>query len=94
MTDLYKKIYADKMKAPYAWIQWKGTSVCADIHCSCGEMSHIDAEFAYYVECPKCHQIYGLCGDIKLVPISKEEFDKDPPHKSCLIKPPLDDKDY
>jgi phage terminase large subunit GpA-like protein len=87
MSDLYKKIYADKATPPYAWIQWKGTDVCADIHCSCGKLSHIDANCAYYVKCPHCDQIYGLCGDIKLIPITQQEFEQSGAHKSTLIVP-------
>lgn len=41
----------------HGWIQWKGTDVCMDVHCKCGEHSHLDAEFAYYIKCPKCGSI-------------------------------------
>jgi hypothetical protein len=85
MSDLYKKVYSDKTTPPYAWIQWKNTDVCADIHCSCGELSHIDAHCAYYVKCSYCGQIYGLCGDIKLITITQKDFDESGAHKSCLI---------
>lgn len=88
--SLYDKIYANKAKPPYAWIQWKGTDVCADIHCSCGHMSHIDASFAYYVKCPKCGQHYGLCGDIKLVPVSEDELRDDGTHS--IVYPTEDDE--
>jgi hypothetical protein len=52
---------------PHGWIQWKGTDVCMDIYCACGHHSHIDAEFAYYVECPKCHKVYMCNGHIELI---------------------------
>ncbi len=51
------------------WIQWKGTNVCLDIHCSCGKSSHVDGEFAYSVECPHCHTIYFCNGHIQLIEI-------------------------
>ena len=92
MSTLYDKIYADRPKSPRAWIQWKGTNVCADIHCSCGHMSHIDADFAYYVQCPECGQHYGMCGDIKLVPVSLEELDAANVHESCIIQPDEDEE--
>lgn len=57
----------------FGWVQWKGTDVCADIHCLCGVMSHIDAEFAYYVQCPSCRRIYFLNGHIELVELTHEE---------------------
>ena len=39
--------------APYAFIQWKGTNVCMDCFCVCGEDMHIDSSFAYAVMCPQ-----------------------------------------
>jgi len=32
---------------PHAWIQWKGTDVCMDVRCSCGNHGHVDADFAF-----------------------------------------------
>ncbi len=43
---------------PHGWIQWKGTEVCMDVHCACGELTHVDAEFAYNVQCPVCLRVY------------------------------------
>lgn len=57
---------------PYGWIQWKGTQVCADLHCACGLHGHIDADFAYYVECPRCHRIYSMCANVMLHELSEE----------------------
>lgn len=58
-----------KRDLPNGWIQWKGTSVCMDIHCICGAMTHIDAEFLYYVECPECGQVYEVDGHVELHPL-------------------------
>lgn len=55
-----------------AWIQWKGTKVCMDVSCKCGEPFHIDAEFAYHIKCPKCGQVYECDGHIKLHPLDFE----------------------
>lgn len=53
-------------KKPYGWIQWKGTSVCVDIHCSCGCTSHFDGEFMYYIKCPSCKSIWYCNGHVLL----------------------------
>lgn len=74
-----QETYVDK---PHGWIQWKGTGVCMDISCVCGYHSHIDAEFAYHVECPKCHRIYMCNGYIELI-----ELEERP--KNCVVTPEL-----
>ena len=51
---------------PHAWIQWKGTNVCADIHCSCGYHSHIDVDFMYFVRCPSCKKVWEVGTHIAL----------------------------
>lgn len=55
---------------PHAWVQWKGTAVCMDVRCACGHSSHVDAEFAYHVECPACHRVYMCNGHIELIEIA------------------------
>lgn len=76
------KIAADKEEAwnmqdtqagkPHGWILWKGTNVCMDVYCKCGEHSHIDAEFAYHVKCPACGTVYFCNGHIELIELKKE----------------------
>ena len=56
---------------PSAWIQWKGTDVCMDIHCSCGELTHVDAEFAYHVKCGACGKVYFCNGHIQLIELEE-----------------------
>lgn len=68
-----RKISFDPVKDPHGWIQWKGTDVCMDIHCSCGCHSHVDKDFTYYVKCPKCGRMYECNGHIELIPLTKEE---------------------
>lgn len=58
---------------PHAWIQWKGTGVCMDVWCSCGVMTHVDAEFAYYVECGACGKYWAMCANVRMIEVSKEE---------------------
>jgi ribosomal protein S27E len=57
---------------PHGWIQWKGTSVCMDIHCKCGHHSHIDADFAYNVKCPKCGTVYHCNPHVELIELENE----------------------
>ena len=65
---------ADITAGPHGWIQWKGTEVCMDIHCACGEHSHVDAEFAYYVKCPKCGQIWAMGSNVRMMAVTAEEI--------------------
>lgn len=60
------------------FIQWKGTDVCMDVYCRCGEHFHIDDDFAYYVECPECHQVYECGTQVKLVAIDREDARMEP----------------
>lgn len=59
-------------EGPHIFIQWKGTDVCADIHCSCGEHGHIDDDFMYYVRCPKCGTTFEVGCHVALRPVSPE----------------------
>ena len=51
---------------PFGWLQWKGTNACLDVHCACGELTHIDGEFLYYIKCGKCGAVYECDGHIQL----------------------------
>lgn len=55
-----------------AWIQWKGTDVCLDLRCECGEITHLDADFAYFVRCCLCKRVYMLNPNIEIVRV--EDF--------------------
>lgn len=56
------------MDRPKLWIQWKGTDLCADFHCSCGYFGHIDnAAFLYFLKCPHCGQIFENPNDHQLI---------------------------
>jgi len=61
-----------KADEPHGWIQWKGTDVCMDVYCECGHHSHVDAEFAYYVKCPKCGAVYFCNGHIEFIKLKQE----------------------
>ena len=53
---------------PHIWVQWKGTSLCADFHCACGAFGHIDADFCYAVRCPLCGALYQVGMNVRLYP--------------------------
>ena len=66
---------------PHIWVQWKGTDVCADVHCSCGEMSHFDGDFFYFFRCPHCGQHWEVGTHVSIYPVMAEragEFVKVP----------------
>lgn len=48
--------YHDGDGGPDAFIQYKGSDICADVRCSCGALLHYDGEgFGFYaVQCPHC----------------------------------------
>ena len=70
MSDPFpKEVYDNPFSSgPWGWIQWKGTEVCADLHCICGTHGHIDQDFAYFVQCEDCKRTYALNGHIQMVP--------------------------
>lgn len=73
--DEYNRLFPSSLiehESPRGWIQWKGTQVCMDIHCACGEMSHIDCDFTYHIKCPYCNQVYECDPNIILNPIDFE----------------------
>lgn len=73
----WRTFQPEKTGAPHGWIQWKGTEVCMDFHCKCGAHGHLDAEFAYYVKCGACGQIYEMSGHVEAQPIDAV------PERSC-----------
>jgi len=77
-NSFYKDVYSrdfDPENDPYAWIQWKGTDVCMDIHCECGEHGHVDGDFVYFYKCPVCNRKYALGQNVKLIPLTEEQID-------------------
>jgi hypothetical protein len=50
-------------------IQWKGTDVCCDINCSCGESFHFDGMFMYYIRCPHCNQVFECDPCFAMTPV-------------------------
>lgn len=77
---------ADSMEGPHAWIQWKGTNACMDLHCACGHHGHVDAEFAYHYECPACHEVWALGSHVRLYRLAPEEQARIREKEECLTQ--------
>lgn len=58
----------------HAWIQWKGTNVCLDLRCECGELTHLDCDFAYLIKCGKCGAVYWPNAHITLKKLTGEDL--------------------
>jgi len=50
------------------FVQWKGTDACLDLHCVCGYHGHVDAEFAYGVQCYGCDRVYEMPHTFHIAP--------------------------
>ena len=72
----------------HGWIQWKNTNVCMDIYCKCGYHSHIDSDFCYFVQCPKCKTIYRCNGHIELVELDENEAAEELGKPFPIVKTP------
>ncbi|WP_159540885.1 hypothetical protein [Aeromicrobium sp. 9AM] len=62
------------------FIQWKGTEVCLDFNCACGESGHIDDMFAYFIHCPTCGAVYEMGTQV----IAKRTTECDPEDAKTL----------
>ena len=73
--ERYKFQYKSSLgKQPSAELQWKGTDVCMDLYCVCGEPTHLDCEFVYFFKCSKCGRIYEMDPTIKMIEVPKEWY--------------------
>lgn len=61
----------------HGWIQFKGTNLCMDLRCDCGQLSHIDGDFLYFMKCGYCGKTYELNGRIELIERIETEIDRD-----------------
>lgn len=55
------------------FIQWKGTEVCMDLACRCGELLHGDGYFAHFVKCPHCSTVYQLGTQVVIRQLPNDE---------------------
>ena len=78
---------------PHAWIQWKGTNVCADVYCSCGYRGHIDDDFTYSVKCGRCGAIWGMDPNVTLVALDPADVEGECEPR-LVEDDPEDDEDW
>jgi flavoprotein len=77
-NDMFDRVNKEtKIEGPHGWIQWKGTEVCIDLHCSCGHHGHVDADFFYAYRCAGCGKCYHVGSYVKLVEATPEEVAAD-----------------
>jgi hypothetical protein len=57
---------------PHGRLQWKGSDVCMDVHCVCGELAHFDGDYTFFIQCPTCGRIYYCNSHIEFIEIEKE----------------------
>lgn len=77
----------DETDDPHAFIQWKGTDVCMDFHCTCSAHGHFDGFFAYFVKCQHCGTIWQMPHNLAVVKVDLSD------EQGCvqLLEP---DEDY
>lgn len=54
-------------------VQWKGTNICMDFVCPCGQDSHFDGFTFGYVKCFKCGQNFELDYRIAITQIDENK---------------------
>jgi len=62
------------MSAGGTFIQWKGTDVCMDVTCPCGESGHVDGYFAYHLSCTAYGRVLKVGTEVSLAEISLDEL--------------------
>ena len=71
----------DDRGAPNLFIQWKGTDLCADFRCSCGNGAHICGEsFVYAIKCSHCGKVWMTPHTVQLVEVP-------PGYTGCVTEP-------
>lgn len=60
----------------FVFIQWKGTNVCLDFHCSCtsDDFAHFDGWFAYLLKCNSCGKVWKLPQILQLTEATPEDI--------------------
>ena len=70
-----QNVISRRPDGPRAFIQWKGTDVCADLLCECGARGHFDGTFMYHVKCALCCRVYDVGFYVELVPAAIEDVE-------------------
>lgn len=55
------------------FIQWKGTDVCMDFHCECGNSFHVDDDFAYALKCLQCGKVWKLGTEVSVTELTDKD---------------------
>ena len=71
---LYRSVgdFKDSTEQAHVFIQWKGTDLCGDFHCTCGEHHHIDASFVYAIKCT-CGLLWEMPHTVALKPLTEPD---------------------
>ena len=72
--------------------QWKGTEVCADIHCRCGAFLHYDGDFFYFFTCGHCGQAWEIGTHVAMYPVSADDLGTGPNRVDLSHYPTLRDE--
>jgi len=71
-AQLIRRSYQDEA---FGFLQWGGSNVCFNLHCECGEHTHIDSDFLFYAACPKCKAVYYLNPHIEVIQVENPPED-------------------
>jgi len=75
---------------PHCFIQWKGTDVCMDFQCECGQHYHIDAEFCYAIKCVKCEAVWEMPSYVYPRRVKEDRAHTSAP-SGCTVKTEIDE---
>ncbi len=67
--ELFPSVQEEAPKGPFASISWNATTVYMEVHCECGETTHIETDFCYHIKCVKCGRAYECDPRIRLLPL-------------------------
>lgn len=74
--EIIEPLYTDnKQETANGFIQYKGTDLCMDLNCICGEQSHVDGDFVSLLQCPHCDRIYLMPIFIKPILLTKGQVE-------------------
>ena len=51
------------------FIHWKGTDVCIDLYCDCGEHQHFDGDYLYSWVCGNCGTVWEMGTEVSMTKI-------------------------
>lgn len=72
--DTWATTSFDPKPRPSAFVQWKGTDICVDLHCECGYHGHFDGFFAYGLRCAECGKEWTMPHSFGLLPGDEDEL--------------------